>query len=176
MTAQRSDFLVIGSGIAGLSFALKAAETGTVHLITKKERTESNTNYAQGGIAAVVAEDDSIRLHIDDTLGAGAGLCHEDAVEILVREGPARVRELIAIGVNFTSQSGTLDLGREGGHSRNRIVHARDRSGSEIERALLHAISEHPRIKVFENHLALDRKSTRLNSSHPRLSRMPSSA
>ncbi len=156
MTAKRSDFLVIGSGIAGLSFALEAAETGSVHLITKKERTESNTNYAQGGIAAVVAQDDSIRLHIEDTLNAGAGLCHEDAVDVLVREGPERVRELIAIGVNFTRKGGTLDLGREGGHSRNRIVHAHDRSGSEIERALLQAISNHPRIKVFENHFALE--------------------
>ena len=154
--AIRSDFLVIGSGIAGLSFALKAARIGTVTIITKKERAESNTNYAQGGIAAVVAQDDSLELHIQDTLGAGAGLCHEDAVRLLVNEGPARLRELIDLGVAFTKQGGRLDLGREGGHSRNRIVHAHDRSGWEIERALLHAVGTHPRISVYENHLAIE--------------------
>jgi L-aspartate oxidase len=152
----RSDFLVIGSGIAGLSFALKAAELGTVSLITKKARAESNTNYAQGGIAAVIDAADSADLHIEDTLSAGVGLCHRDAVEILVREGPQRLNELIAIGVAFTQREGKLDLGREGGHSRNRIVHAHDRSGWEIERALLHSIAGHRSITVYENHLAVD--------------------
>ncbi len=152
----RTDILVIGSGIAGLSFALKAAELGTVSLITKKEKAESNTNYAQGGIATVMAEDDSFQLHIQDTLQAGVDLCHRDAVEVVVREGPERLRELISIGVGFTTRDGHLDLGREGGHSRSRIVHARDRSGAEIEQALLRAVGAHKRISVYENHLAVD--------------------
>ncbi len=152
----RSDILVIGSGIAGLSFALKAAEYGSVSLITKKAKAESNTNYAQGGIATVMADDDSFQLHIEDTLRTGVGLCHRDAVETVVREGPERLQELIRIGVGFTTRDGRLDLGREGGHSRNRIVHARDRSGAEIERALLHAVGSHPRITIYEDHLAID--------------------
>ncbi len=153
---QRSDFLVVGSGIAGLFFALKAATLGTVHVITKKEKAESNTNYAQGGIAAVMSKVDSFDLHIQDTLRTGIGLCHEDAVRLLVTEGPDRLRELMRLGVSFTTRDGELDLGREGGHSINRIVHAHDRSGAEIERALLTAVAEHPRITIFENHLAID--------------------
>ena len=153
---QQSDFLVVGSGIAGLSFALKAAELGTVAIITKKARAESNTNYAQGGIAAVTSAQDSFESHIADTLGAGVGLCHRDAVELLVREGPQRLQELIAIGVAFTQNEGELDLAREGGHSQNRIVHAKDRSGWEIERALLASIARQPNITVFEDHLAVD--------------------
>ncbi len=152
----RADVLVIGSGIAGLSFALKAASLGTVAIITKKTKAESNTNYAQGGIAAVVSPDDSVDLHIEDTLGAGVGLCHNDAVSVLVNEGPQRLKELIQFGVEFTQVNGKLDLGREGGHSRNRIVHSHDRSGWAIEQALLHAIASHPNISVYENHLAID--------------------
>jgi L-aspartate oxidase len=152
----RSDFLILGSGIAGLSFALRAAEIGSVSIITKKERAESNTNYAQGGIAAVMSEDDSHELHFEDTLDAGVGLCHEDAVRILVEEGPQRLLDLQELGVQFTQKNGHLDLGKEGGHSRNRIVHAHDRSGWEIERALLHKVDHHPNIKVYENHLAID--------------------
>jgi L-aspartate oxidase len=152
----RSDFLVIGSGIAGLSLALKAANLGTVFLITKKEKAESNTNYAQGGIAAVMSDDDSFNLHIEDTLRTGVGLCHDDAVRLLVTDGPERLRELIALGVDFTSNHGLLDLGREGGHSRNRIVHAHDRSGTAVEHTLLQAVEDHPMITVFENHLAID--------------------
>ncbi|MGA9115435.1 MAG: FAD-dependent oxidoreductase, partial [Bacteroidota bacterium] len=120
------DFLVIGSGIAGLSFALKAARYGSVGIITKKEKAESNTNYAQGGVAAVVSSVDSHELHIRDTLAAGLGLCHTGAVEVMVREGPERLRELIAMGVQFTREGADLHLGREGGHSLSRIVHARD--------------------------------------------------
>lgn len=153
---HRVEFLVIGSGIAGLSFALQAAEVGTVAIITKKERAESNTNYAQGGIAAVFSVEDSFDLHIQDTLQAGVGLCHREAVEVLVREGPDRLKELIAFGVDFTKRKGELDLGREGGHSRSRIIHAHDRSGWEIERALLQAVGRHPNITVFEHHLAID--------------------
>ncbi|MBI3195229.1 MAG: FAD-binding protein, partial [Ignavibacteriae bacterium] len=152
----RSDFLIVGSGIAGLSFALRAAEVGTVVIITKKEKATSNTNLAQGGIAAVIAKNDSFDLHVQDTLSAGVGLCHRDAVDILVKEGPIRVRELIELGVQFTKKEGELDLGREGGHTRNRIVHAHDFSGAEIERALLARISAHPNITVFEHHQAID--------------------
>ena len=152
----RADFLIIGSGIAGLSFALKAADIGTVTIITKKQRAESNTNYAQGGIATVISPDDSFDLHMRDTSEAGVGLCHQDAVEALIKEGPKRLKELIDLGVAFTQQNGKLDLGKEGGHSRHRIVHAQDRSGWEIERALLHSIAHHPNITVYENHLAID--------------------
>jgi L-aspartate oxidase len=152
----RTDYLVIGSGIAGLSYALEAAELGTVAIVTKKTKAESTTNYAQGGIASVIAPDDSFESHVRDTLTAGAGLCHRDAVEVLVREGPRRIQELIRIGVEFTMRNGALDLGREGGHSKNRIVHARDLTGKEIERALLANVMEHPNIQVFENHIAID--------------------
>jgi L-aspartate oxidase len=156
MRTLESDILVIGSGIAGLSFALKAAEHGTVALVTKKERAASSTNWAQGGIAAVVAPDDSIALHVRDTVTAGAGLCHTRAVHDLVHEGPARVRELMAWGVEFTREADTLSLGREGGHSRRRIVHAGDLTGREIERALLAAVAQHAAIRMFEDHVAVD--------------------
>jgi L-aspartate oxidase len=152
----KTDFLVIGSGIAGLYFAIKAAEMGTVAIITKKERAESNTNYAQGGIASVMAADDTFDSHIADTLNAGAGLCHRDAVEVIVREGPERIKELLALGVEFTTKNNQLDLGREGGHSKHRIVHAADLTGHEVERALLAKINQHPNIQVFENHAAID--------------------
>jgi len=151
-----SDFIVIGSGIAGLCFALKVAAYGQVSVITKKEKAESNTNYAQGGIATVSSSDDSFELHVADTLNTGVGLCHRGAVEVLVREGPERINDLIRMGVEFTRNQGHLDLGREGGHSKNRIVHARDRSGWEIERVLLHSISQHPNITIYEDHLAID--------------------
>ncbi len=153
---HRVDFLVIGTGIAGLSYALKASRYGTVALVTKKERAESNTNYAQGGVAAVMSTVDSFDLHVRDTLGTGVGLCHRDAVEMMVREGPDRIRELIEIGARFTNREGHLDLGREGGHSTNRIVHARDFTGREIERALLQAVSESPAITVYEDHVAIE--------------------
>ena len=153
---NRFDFLVIGSGVAGLSYALKVAEHGTVAIITKKETVESNTNYAQGGIAAVMASEDSFESHIRDTLDAGAGLCDRDAVEIVVREGPDRIRELMALGAEFTRQQGALHLGREGGHSAHRIVHAADTTGREVERALLARVREHPNIEVFEYHFAVE--------------------
>lgn len=151
-----SDFLVLGSGIAGLSFALKAAELGTVSIVTKKERAESNTNYAQGGIAAVVSSTDAFEHHILDTMKAGAWLCHRDVVELVVSEGPERIRELIDVGVQFTQSKDGLDLGREGGHSHHRIVHAADLTGKEIERALLARIAAHPNIRIYENHIAID--------------------
>jgi L-aspartate oxidase len=153
---HRFDFLVIGTGIAGLSYAVKASQHGTVAVVTKKERAESNTNYAQGGVAAVMSKVDSYDLHVRDTLTTGVGLCHEDAVSILVREGPDRLRDLIGIGASFTYKDGALDLGREGGHSTNRIVHAHDLTGREIERALLAAVAASPNIRMFEDHVALE--------------------
>ncbi len=156
-----SDFLVIGSGIAGLSFAIMASEVGTVNIVTKKKDFDSNTNYAQGGIASVVAPDDSFEDHYNDTLNAGAGLNNKKAVKILVEDGPKRVRELIDWGARFSSKkdkSGKeiLDLGKEGGHSHNRIIHAKDLTGNEIEQALLNRISVIENIRIFENHTAID--------------------
>ena len=160
---QTYDFIIIGSGVAGLTFALKAAEHGKVAIITKRSPSDSNTAWAQGGVAAVTGTDDSFELHVKDTLEAGAGLCDEDAVRAIVTEGPPRIQELIALGVRFDekenagSQGGTeLDLGREGGHSRRRILHAQDTTGREIERALLHAVTTHPNITVLERHMAVD--------------------
>jgi len=155
------DVLVIGSGIAGLSFALKVSRHGKVALVTKKNDTDSNTNHAQGGIASVTADDDSFDLHIRDTLVAGAWLCHEDAVEILVREGPKRVRELIDFGVRFTKErdpSGKahLALGREGGHSRRRILYSADLTGREIERALVANAKRNENIRIFEHNVGID--------------------
>ncbi len=149
--------LVLGSGIAGLTFARRAAAHGGVLLLTKKRPADSNTNYAQGGIASVLGPSDSIELHVDDTMRAGAGLCRRAAVETLASEGPARLRELVALGTNFSRTSdGELELGLEGGHSRRRIVHAKDLTGREIERALLAAVEDDPRVTILENHFALD--------------------
>ena len=157
MSQHEFDFLVIGSGIAGLTFALKVAAAGSVAIITKKQRAESNTNYAQGGIAAVMSSGDSFDLHVRDTLTAGAGLCKEDVVRTTISEGPGLVRELIEIGVQFTrKEDGQFDLGREGGHSERRVLHAGDITGAEIERALLAAIAANKNITVFEEMLAVD--------------------
>src|SRR5881394_585419 len=160
---KRFDYLVLGSGIAGLSFALKVAARGRVAIITKKDRAESNTNYAQGGIAAVTSKEDSFEMHVRDTLQAGAGLCKEDVVRTIVQEGPARIQELIELGMRFTERAAgsanggrELDLGKEGGHSRRRILHAKDVTGREIERALLAAVAAQPNIEIFENHFVID--------------------
>ena len=153
---QESDFLVLGTGIAGLLAAHKLARLGTVHVVTKKRAVESNTNYAQGGIAAVVSRTDSFESHVQDTLKAGAGLCHEDIVRLTVHEGPARIRDLIEIGVRFTEQNDMLDLGLEGGHSQRRVLHAGDLTGREIERALVEACRSDRNIRIFENHVAVD--------------------
>lgn len=153
------DYLVIGSGIAGLSFALKAARTGSVAVVTKKDTLETSTNYAQGGIASVMGRDDSFQLHIQDTLNAGDGLCHEDVVEMVVKSGPDRIRELIELGVDFNlkhSDEQIFDLGREGGHTRNRIVHAHDMTGRAVEKVLVKSAEENINIQIFENHLVLD--------------------
>ena len=133
---RQFDFLVLGSGIAGLTFALKVAHAGTVAIITKKSRAESNTNYAQGGIAAVTSEEDSFESHVRDTLSAGGGLCNEEIVRGIVEDGPARIEELIQLGMKFSEREShghrELDLGREGGHSKRRILHAKDVTGREI--------------------------------------------
>ncbi len=154
-----TDYLVIGSGIAGLSFALQAARTGRVAIVTKKEKAEGSTNYAQGGIASVFDQDDSFDLHIKDTLKSGGGLCHEDIVKLVVEEGPERINELIAMGVCFSRQGKEgkhLDLGREGGHSKRRIVHTKDMTGREVERILLDRAEEEENIQIYENHMAID--------------------
>jgi L-aspartate oxidase len=157
-----SDFLVLGSGIAGLSFALEVAEHGSVVVITKKESVESATNYAQGGIAAVVAEDDSFESHIADTLRAGAGLCNERVVRFVVEEGPQAIESLIKLGVHFDAgaSGGGYDLGREGGHSHRRVLHAADFTGQEIEGALVQRCREHPRIELLTNAVAVDLVTT----------------
>jgi L-aspartate oxidase len=154
------DFVVIGSGIAGLSFALKAAEKGSVAVITKRGKADSNTSWAQGGVACVTSDEDSFELHIRDTLAAGAGLCHEDAVRAVITGGPDRIAELVRLGMHFdrreTNGENELDLGKEGGHSKRRILHFQDSTGMEIERTLLDQISGHPRIELMENHMAVD--------------------
>ena len=155
------DFIVLGSGIAGLSFALKAAQKGSVAIVTKRSSSDSNTAWAQGGVACVMTGEDSFDLHVRDTLAAGAGLCHEDVVRSIVTEGPTRIAELTGLGVHFDQRengNGTMepDLGREGGHTKRRILHARDATGQEIETRLLERIAEHPRIEVMENHMAVD--------------------
>ena len=152
-----SDVLVIGSGIAGLSFALKIADFAQVVLITKKEKAESNTNYAQSGIAAVFSPSDSFRKHVKDTLDCGDGLSKRGVVEKVVKEGPVRIQELIELGVKFSqTETGKLDLGIEGGHSRRRVVHARDLTGKEVESALLNAVAKTTSIKLFENQAAIN--------------------
>jgi L-aspartate oxidase len=163
MSDVEPDILVIGSGVAGLLFALKVADHGSVALVTKKEAMESNTNLAQGGIASVFGELDSFDLHIADTLSSGDGLCNSDVVDTVVKSGPERITELIQLGVRFNTaqnrppeEAQALDLGREGGHSRNRIVHAHDMTGKEVEQALLGQVHRHPNITLYENHIAID--------------------
>lgn len=171
---HHSDFLVIGSGVAGLSFALKAAEHGNVTIITKKGAMDSNTNKAQGGIASVFDSHDSFDLHVQDTLTSGDGLCNKDVVQMVIENGPFCIQELIKLGVTFNLDETTphdkktlnLDLGCEGGHSKNRIVHSQDMTGKEVERVLLELVKGHERIKLYENHISIDliTFSTRLKS------------
>jgi L-aspartate oxidase len=156
---RQTDILVLGSGSAGLFFALECVRRTNqkVLVVTKKERSESNTNYAQGGIASVMDEHDSYEAHFRDTLIAGAGLCHEDAVRILVEEGPKRIQDLMNLGAEFTrDKSGKLHLGKEGGHSASRIVHTRDLTGREIERSLLEAVANNPQITLLEDQYAVE--------------------
>jgi L-aspartate oxidase len=165
MADVKTDILVIGSGIAGLMYAIKVAQAGTVALVTKKEAMDSNTNLAQGGIASVFGSSDSFDLHINDTLASGDGLCHRDVVERVVKDGPGCINELMEMGVRFNllqpaaaleNRARGFDLGREGGHSQNRIVHAKDMTGQAVERVLLDHARNHPKITLFENHMAID--------------------
>ena len=156
---HRVDFLVVGSGIAGLTYALRVAESGSVAILTKGAADETGTRWAQGGIASVMSADDDFASHVQDTLVAGDGLCHLDSVQTLVEEGPRAVRELIDWGVKFTRQGGRgrpFDLHREGGHGKARILHAGDITGAEIERALLESARSHPNIRILENRFALE--------------------
>ena len=154
---QSFDTLVIGGGIAGLSFALEASRHGSVAVLTKRSRTEANTNYAQGGIAAAIGRDDSFDQHIEDTLVAGAGLCNKAAVEVTVREGPARLKELVGLGAEFNRRpSGEFDLTREGGHTKRRVVHSGDITGAEVMRAMLQACDERGSIAFFSDSAAID--------------------
>jgi len=151
------DFLVIGSGIAGLSYALQVASYGKVIIITKSKIDETNTKYAQGGIASVMYEPDTFDKHINDTLEVGDGLCDREIVEMVVREGPAQIKKLIEWGVNFDKkEDGKFDLAKEGGHSEYRILHYKDITGFEIQRALTEQVKKHPNIKIFENYFAID--------------------
>ena len=160
-----AEVIVIGSGIAGLSFALKAARHAKVLLLTKKNAAESNTNYAQGGIACVTSAEDSAELHIRDTVGAGAGLCREEVVRDVVQDGPARVAELVELGVKFTERKNGVghepDLGKEAGHSKRRVLHAGDITGRELEKALLAGVRASPQIRVREDIVAIDLVTTK---------------
>ncbi|MBL0330923.1 MAG: L-aspartate oxidase [Bacteroidetes bacterium] len=154
---RKIDFLIIGSGIAGLSYALKVAKHGKVCMITKANEDESNTKYAQGGIAAVMYSPDSYEKHIQDTLIAGDGICDEEIVRMVITESTDRVNELIAWGAKFDkTASGEYDLAKEGGHSEHRILHHKDNTGYEIERALLAAVHQHPNIEILDHHFAID--------------------
>ncbi|TVR48444.1 MAG: L-aspartate oxidase [Puniceicoccaceae bacterium] len=153
-----ADVIVVGTGIAGLSFALKMAARGRrVAVLTKKDRAESNTNYAQGGIACVTSDTDDFESHVRDTLAAGDGLCREEVVREIVRDGPARIHDLVTLGLLFsTDASGAYDLGREGGHSERRILHVKDMTGRAVERALLQAVADSPLIELREHVCVVD--------------------
>src|SRR4051794_30130388 len=157
---KQYDFVVIGSGIAGLTFALKAAQHGSVAVITKRKGVDSNTAWAQGGIACVTSDEDSFELHVADTLEAGAGLCDEAAVRTIIMDGPQHVRELVELGLHFDDREigghREPDLGREGGHSKRRVLHVQDVTGLEIERTLLRELGRVPKVQLLENHMAVD--------------------
>jgi L-aspartate oxidase len=154
------DFAVIGSGIAGLSFALKAAKHGSVAVITKRKGADTNTAWAQGGIACVTSDEDTFALHVRDTLEAGAGLCDEAAVRTIITEGPQRIRELVDLGLHFDERDVSghreFDLGREGGHSKRRVLHVQDVTGKEIEETLLRQLARQSHVDLLENHMAVD--------------------
>jgi L-aspartate oxidase len=159
------DFVILGSGIAGLTLSLKLARHGSVAVITKRRPNDSNTAYAQGGVASVTSPEDSFDLHIEDTLIAGAGLCDREAVRTIVTEGPSAVQELMEIGVHFDERVlkdglKELDLGREGGHSKRRVLHYQDTTGKEIEQRLLEEVARHENIDVLDNHTGVDLLTT----------------
>ena len=154
---KQVDFLIIGSGIAGLSFALKVADFGSVYMITKSSEDESNTKYAQGGIAAVMHAPDTFEKHIQDTLNCGDGLCKEQIVRMVVEESTTCIEELIAMGAQFDkNEQGEYDLAREGGHSEHRVLHYKDATGFEIERVLLEKAKAHRNITLLTHHFAID--------------------
>ncbi|NMC38982.1 MAG: L-aspartate oxidase [Bacteroidales bacterium] len=154
---KRTDFLVIGSGIAGLTFAIKASRYGKVSVVTKSRLEDTNTRYAQGGIAAVFSEPDNFEKHIKDTLIAGDGLCNEEVVRLVVQEAPDRIKDLINLGVPFDKkEDGTYDLAKEGGHTEHRILHAKDKTGEAIEETLINKARKNPNIEIFENHFAIE--------------------
>lgn len=166
----KTDFLIIGSGIAGLSLAIKASALGNVAIVTKKEKSESNTNYAQGGIAAVTDKTDSFAEHINDTLLCGGGLCKKDVVEFVVKEAPPRIQELVDWGVQFTRSEAPpypYDLGQEGGHTHRRVLHAKDLTGHEIERALHEKIASMENVIIYENHIGIDLIIEKTSSGKP---------
>jgi len=154
---KRTDFLVIGSGIAGLTFALKAARFGKVTVVTKSRIDDSSTRYAQGGIAAVFSKPDNFEKHIRDTLIAGDGICNEEVVRLVVQEAPARIKDLIELGVPFDKkEDGTYDLAKEGGHTEHRILHTKDKTGEAIEETLIDKVRKDPNIEIYENHFAIE--------------------
>ena len=155
---KKYDVIVVGSGIAGLSVALRLADKGyTVGIITKKDSAESNTNYAQGGIAAVTSNSDEVAIHVKDTLKAGDGLCDRTVVEEILRDGPQGINGLIEKGVNFSLlEDGRISLGKEGGHSKRRILHVKDVTGKAIEKALLHSVETNPLIGTLEHYFAVE--------------------
>jgi len=154
---KRTDFLVLGSGVAGLTFALKASKYGKVSVVTKANLIDTNTRYAQGGIAAVFSEPDNFEKHVHDTLIAGDGCCDEEVVRMVIKEAPDRIRELINLGVPFDKKSdGTYDLAREGGHTEHRILHYKDKTGEAIQKTLMDRIKEDPNIDIYEQHFAIE--------------------
>lgn len=154
---KRTDFLVIGSGLAGLMFALKASEYGRVTIITKTAAEESNTKYAQGGVAAVLGETDDFEKHVHDTLIAGDGYCNEEVVRMVVLEAPERIKDMIEMGVEFDrNEDGSFNLAREGGHSEHRIFHHKDNTGEAIQQVLLTRVKANPNIEICENHFAIE--------------------
>ncbi|MCD6163207.1 MAG: L-aspartate oxidase [candidate division Zixibacteria bacterium] len=154
--SKEYDILIIGSGIAGLMYALKTAHLGRVAIITKKNRMDTSTNYAQGGIASVFSKTDSFENHINDTIKTGGGICDSAVVEKVIKSGPRYINELAELGVKFTRKRGQFDLGREGGHSQKRVVHSADHTGRNIENALLESLAKHKNIDLYENNSAID--------------------
>jgi len=168
MAVIETDYLVIGSGIAGLTFALRAAEHGRVLVCTKRGSSDTATSWAQGGIAAVLGGDDSYESHVEDTLTVGDGLCQRDVVEMVVREGPAHVRWLADLGAQFDRDAvGEFELGREGGHHARRVIHHKDTTGAEVQRALISAVAAHGNIKILDDHIAIDLLSMAKYSGDP---------
>ncbi|MEM7137221.1 MAG: L-aspartate oxidase [Myxococcota bacterium] len=168
---SESDYLVLGSGVSGLSFALEAAQRGKVTMVTKRSRTDSATNWAQGGIAAVLDPADSFEAHVTDTLQTGGGISHREIVELVVRDGPSRIRELMELGAEFSrnEHNESLDLTREGGHSARRVVHAGDITGEEVQRVLVEAAAASPNIVIREDHMAIDLVLSSRATGEPRV-------